>query len=88
MISPELNFASSRIGLATLIMQDPEVTGLFSPGGGFEIVATGKVTAPELPADASKFYLIVQDFKEWTSDSTNDGYSKPIAAIFALYESM
>ena len=88
MISSDLSFASSRMGLATMIMQDPEVTGLFSPGGGFEIVATGKVTAPELPADASKLFVIVQDFKEGNSDSANEGYGKPIAAVFALYESM
>ena len=88
MISSDLSFASSRMGLATLIMQDPEVTGLFSPDGGFEIVATGKIAAPELPADASKFFVIVQDFKEGNSDSANEGYGKPIAAVFALYESI
>ena len=88
MISSNLSFASSRMGLETLIMQEPKVDGLFSPGGGFEIIATGKIAAPELPADASKFYVIVQDFKEGTSDSANGGYGKPIAAIFALYESM
>ena len=88
MIGSDLSFASSRMGLATLIMQEPKVDGLFSPGGGFEIVATGKVTAPQLPADASKFYLIVQDFKEDSSDSANEGYGKPIAAFFAMYQSM
>ena len=85
MISSDLSFASSRMGLATLILQEPQVDGLFSPGGGFEITATGKISAPEFPADASKFYVIVQDFKEGTSDSANEGYGKPIAAIFALY---
>ena len=88
MISSDLSFANSRMGLETLIMQEPSVNGLFSPGGGFEIIATGNIAAPELPADASKFYVIVQDFKEGTSDSANGGYGKPIAAIFALYESM
>ena len=75
------------MGLDTLIMQKPKVEGLYSPGGGFEIVATGTITAPQLPADANKFYLIVQDFKEGSSDSANGGYSKPIAAVFALYRS-
>ena len=84
-ISSELSFASSRMSLATLIMQDPEMTGLFSPGGGFEIVATGRITAPELPADASKFYLIIQDFKEGRSDSVDEGYGRPSAAIFATF---
>ena len=88
MISSDLSFANSRMGLETLIMQEPSVNGLFSPGGGFEIIATGKIAAPELPADTSKFYVIVQDFKEGTSDSANGGYGNPIAAIFALYESM
>ena len=88
MIRSDLNFASSRMGLATLIMQEPQVDGLFSPGGGFEITATGKIAAPELPADAAKFYIIVQSFKEGASDSVNGGYGKPIAAVFALYESM
>ena len=73
------------MGLATLIMQDPKVTGLFSPGGGFEIVATGKIAAPELPADASKFFVIVQDFK---GGNLNEGYGKPIGAVFALYKCM
>ena len=75
------------MGLATLIMQEPKVEGLFAPGGGFEIVATGTIAAPELPADANKFYLIVQDFKEGSSESANEGYGKPIAAVFALYKS-
>ena len=88
MISSDSRFASSRMGLETLILQRPIVDGLFSPGGGFEITATGRITAPELLADASKFYVIVQDFKEGTSDSVNEGYGKPIAAVFALYESM
>ena len=88
MISSDLQFANNRMGLATLIMQKPIVGGLFSPGGGFEIIATGAIAAPELPADASKFYVIVQDFKEGTSNSANDGYGKPIGAIFALYQSM
>ena len=73
------------MGLATLIMQDAEMTGLFSPGGGFEIVAIGRITAPELPATASKLYLIIQDFKEGSSDSVNEDYGRPIAAIFAIY---
>ena len=85
MIGSDLSFARSRLGLATLIMQEPKVDGLFSPGGGFEIVATGTISAPQLVAEASKFYLIVQDFKEGSSESVNDGFSKPIAAIFALY---
>ena len=87
MISSDLNFAANRMGLATLIMQKPIVSGLFSPGGGFEIIATGRIAAPELPADASKFYVIVQDFKEGMLDSANGGYGKPIGAIFALYQS-
>ena len=85
LINPELSFASSRMGLATLIMLDAVVTGLFSPRGGFEIVATGEIAAPELPADASKFNLIIQSFKEESSDSADQSYGKPIAAIFALY---
>ena len=88
MISSNLRFASSRMGLATLILQEPQVDGIFSPGGGFEITATGRISAPELPADASNFYVIVQNFKEGTSDSANEGYGKPIAAIFAIYKSM
>ena len=87
MISSDLNFANSRMGLATLIMHKPKIGGLFSPGGGFEIIATGEIAAPELPADASQFYLLVQDFKEGTSDSANGGFGKPIGAIFALYQS-
>ena len=75
------------MGLATLVLQEPKIDGLYSPGGGFEIVATGTITAPELPADANKFYLIVQDFKQGSSDSANGGYGKPIAAVFALYKS-
>ena len=86
MISSDLAFANSRMGLATLIMQKPVVGGLFSPGGGFEIIATGKIAAPELPADAAKFYVIVQDFKEGASNSANGGFGKPIGAIFALYQ--
>ena len=85
MIGSDLSFARSRLGLATLIMQEPKVNGLFSPGGGFEIVATGTISAPQFAAEASIFYLIVQDFKEGSPDSVNDGFSKPIAAIFALY---
>ena len=85
MISADLSFANSRMGLATLIIQNPDIGGLFSPGGGFEIVATGKVVAPELPADASKFYIIVQDFKEGTADPGSEEFAKPIAAVFALY---
>ena len=74
------------MGIATLIMQEADVKGLFSPRGGFEIVATGgEIAAPELAADASKLYLIIQNFKEESSDSTDQGYGKPIAAIFALY---
>ena len=88
MISSDLRFANNRMGLATLILQKPIVRGLFSPGGGFEVIATGKIAAPELPADASQFYVIVQDFKEGTSDSANGGYGKPIGAIFAFYQSM
>ena len=88
MISSDLQFASNRMGLATLIMQKAIVRGIFSPGGGFEIIATGRIAAPELPADASNFYVIVQDFKEGMSDSANGGYGKPIGAIFALYQSM
>ena len=85
LINPELSFANSRMGLATLIMLDAVVTGIFSPRGGFEIVATGEIAAPELAADASKFNLIIQSFKEESSDSTDQSYGKPIAAIFALY---
>ena len=88
MISSDLSFANSKMGLASLIIQKPKVTGLFSPGGGFEIVATGKIAAPELPADASKFFVIVQDFKEGNSDSGTANYGRPVGAIFALYESM
>ena len=84
-ISSDLSFASSRMGLATLIMQDAKMTGLFSPGGGVEIVATGRITAPELPADASRFYIVIQDFQEGSSDSVDEGYGKPIAAIFAIF---
>ena len=84
-INPDLSFASSRMGLSVLIMQNVEMTGLFSPGGGFEIVATGRITAPELPADASKFYIIIQDFQEGSLDSVDEGYGKPIAAIFAIF---
>lgn len=87
MINPDLSVPTSSLGLANLIMQEPDVDGLFSPGGGFEIIATGRVTAPELPADASKFYLIVQDFKSGSSVSASEGYGKSIAAVFALYES-
>jgi len=86
MISSDLNFANSRMGIATLIIQEPEIGGLFSPGGGFEIVATGRIAAPELPADASKFYIIVQDFKEGMSESGSEEFAKPIAAVFALYQ--
>ena len=84
-ISADLSFASSRMGLATIMMQEAKMTGLFSPGGGFEIVATGRITAPEFSAEASKFYLIIQDFKEGSSGSVNEDYGRPIAAIFALY---
>ena len=87
MISSDLSFSISQLGLATLVMQEPDVSGLFSPGGGFEIVASGQINAPELPADASKFYLIIQDFKSGSSDSPSQGYGKPIAAIFAQYKS-
>ena len=87
MISSDLNFANSRMGIATMIIQKPDIGGLFSPGGGFEIVATGRIAAPELPADASKFYIIVQDFKEGMSESGSGEFAKPIAAVFALYQS-
>ena len=86
MIDADLSFANGRMGLANLIMQEAEVGGLFSPGGGFEIIATGRIAAPELPADASKFYLIVQDFKNGPSGTASQSYSKAVAAIFALYE--
>ena len=88
MISADLNFANSRMGIATLIIREPEIGGLFSPGGGFEIIVTGRIAAPELPADASRFYVIVQDFKEGTADPGNEGYARPIAAVFVLYQSM
>ena len=86
LISSDLNFANSRMGIATMIIQEPDIGGLFSPGGGFEIVATGRIAAPELPADASKFYIIVQDFKEGTADPGNEEFAKPIAVVFALYK--
>ena len=88
MISSDLNFPTNRMGLATLVMQEAIVGGLFSPDGGFEIIAQGRIAAPELPADASNFYVIVQDFKEGMSDFANGVYGKPIGAIFALYQSM
>ena len=88
MINSELSFASSRMGLATLVIEKPKVVGLFSPGGGYEITVTGTIASPELPADASEYYIILQDFKAGSSDPANGNFGKPIAAVFALYKSM
>ena len=88
MISSKLSFAVSRMSLATLVIKNPKVVGLFSPGGGYEITVTGKIAAPELPADASEFYIILQDFKAGSSDPASGNFAKPIAAVFALYKSM
>ena len=86
LIASDLNFEKRALGLTALVMQQPKVKGVFSPGGGFEIYAKGKIVAPKLAADAKKFYLIIQDFQKATANPEEEGFAKPIAGIFALYK--
>ena len=86
MIETELNQEKRSLGITALVMQKPKIEGVFSPGGGFEITAKGRIVAPSLAADASKFYVIVQDFKDADANAAEEGFAKPIAAIFALYK--
>ena len=64
--------------------QTPKIKGIFSAGNGFEITATGEISAPEFAADATSFYVIVQDFKKRGEDEV--GFQTPIGGIFALYK--
>ena len=89
LIDSNLEAERNALGLPTLNMQSPKITGIFSPGDGFEIIATGTISSPELAAEASSFYVIVQDFKKSTQaegDASEVSYGKPIAGIFAQYD--
>ena len=85
MIAPELATEKNTLGLNLLMIKKPKFKGVFSPSGGFEVTATGKIAAPDLAADASQLFVFVQDVKN--SGSTADSFGKPSGGIFALYES-
>eukprot|EP00794_Sanderia_malayensis_P008625 gene8625-9555_t len=88
MISEHLEQERNMLGLTSLHMQDPRIKGIYSAGDGFELTATGTIRTPDLPSDASKFYVFVQDFKKSTVEEgqTETGFGKPIGGVFALYK--
>ena len=85
LINSELTSEIRALGLSTLTMGSPKVTGVFSVGGGFEIIAKGTINAPQLASEADKFYLIIQNFKEANNDPQIT-FAKPVAAIFAVFK--
>ena len=86
LIEVELTNAKIALGLNSMQIHSPTVKGVISLGNGFEMTATGIIAAPLLPSEAYKFYVIVQDFKEATSDTSHATFAKPIAAIFAVFK--
>ena len=86
LIEAELTTAKNALGLNSVNIHSPTVKGVISLGNGFEMTATGIIAAPLLPSEAYKFYVIVQDFKEASSDTSHTTFAKPIAAIFAVFK--
>eukprot|EP00794_Sanderia_malayensis_P008627 gene8627-9557_t len=86
MISEDLEQERNMLGLTSLHIQKPEIKGIYSAGDGFELTATGTIRAPDLPSDASKFYVFVQDFKKSVVEEgqTERSFGKPIGGVFAL----
>ncbi len=88
MINDDMQFERNMLGLTSLHIQNPEIKGIFSAGDGYELTATGTIGAPELPSDAAKFYVLVQDFKKSATEEgeVEPGFKKPIGGVFALYK--
>eukprot|EP00794_Sanderia_malayensis_P021371 gene21371-23454_t len=88
MISEDLEQERNMLGLTSLNIQKPEIKGIYSAGDGFEVTATGTIRAPDLPSDASKFYIFVQEFKKSVVEEgqTERSFGKPIGGVFALYK--